>query len=70
MILHQLLHKVSFDNVFSDILLHVSEVENHKARFLLAFETLRSIAPAKRSRTLIEVQDRSYLEEGIQDLLD
>lgn len=68
MTLHQLLHKVSFDKVFSDILLHVPEVEIHKARFLLAFETLRSIPPAKSSNTIIETQDRSYLGDGVQVL--
>lgn len=68
MTLHQLLHKVSFDNVFSDILLHVPEVEIHKARFLLAFETLRSIPPAKSSNTIIEAQDRSYLGSGVRNL--
>lgn len=68
MTLSQLLHKVSFDDVFSDILLHVPEMENHKARFLLAFDTLLSITPAKNSLTVIEVQDRSYLGEGVQGI--
>lgn len=68
MTLHQLLHKVSFDDVFSEILLHVSEMEDHKTRFLLAFDTLISITPAESSLTVIEVQDRSYLGEGVKDL--
>jgi len=69
MTLHQLLHKVCFDDVLSEIILYFPEMENHKARFLLAFDTLLSITPAESSLTVIEVQDRSYLGEGVKGLL-
>lgn len=68
MTLHQLLHNVSFDNVFSEIILYFPEMENHKARFLLAFDTLLSITPAESSLTVIEAQDRSYLGSGVRNL--
>ena len=68
MTLHQLLHKVSFDNVFSEILRYIPEVEEIRPRFQPAFDTLRSITPRKNSRTSIEVSEKSYLGKGVQDL--
>lgn len=68
MTLHQLLHKVSFDNVFSDIIRHFPEVEEIRPQFQLALDTLRSIAPRKNSRISIEVSEKSYLGRGVQDL--
>ncbi|WP_301198428.1 hypothetical protein [Bacteroides acidifaciens] len=66
--LHELLNQVEFDNVFSDILSHVPEVENQRARFKSAFDILCSVRPAKKSETVIEVLERDYLGEGTHDL--
>lgn len=66
--LYELLNQVKFDEVFTDILRHVPEVENQRARFLSAFETLRSVSPAKEAETVIEVDERDYLGEGVHDL--
>lgn len=66
--LHELLNQVEFDKVFSDILSHVPEVENQRARFLSAFDILCSVIPAKKTETVIEVLERDYLGEGVHDL--
>ena len=68
MILHELLNQVKFDDVFSDILSHVPEVENQRARFLSAFDTLRSIPPAKESKIVIDVFEKDYLGEGVHNI--
>lgn len=54
--LYELLNHVKFDEVFAEILCYVPEVENQKAWFLLAFDALRSITPARESDVVIEVQ--------------
>lgn len=66
--LSELLNQVKFDEVFTDILRHVPKVENQRTRFLSAFETLRSVSPAKETETVIEVHERDYLGEGVYDL--
>lgn len=66
--LYQLIHKVSFGDVFSDILLHVPDVENKRDRFLSAFKTLRAVSPAKATDTVIEVHEMDYLGDGVLDL--
>lgn len=66
--LSELLNQVKFDEVFTDILRHVPKVENQRTRFLPAFETLRSVSPAKKAETVIEVHERDYLGEGVHDL--
>lgn len=66
--LYELSNQVNFYEVFSDILRNMPEVENQRARFLAAFETLRSVAPAKRTETVIEVHEKDYLGEGVHDL--
>lgn len=68
MTLHELLNQVKFDEVFSDILSHVPEVENQRARFKSAFDILCSVIPAKKTETVIEVIERDYLGEGTHDL--
>lgn len=68
MTLYKLLNLVEFDKVFSDILSHVPEVENQRARFKSAFDILCSVIPAKKSETVIEVLERDYLGEGTHDL--
>lgn len=68
MTLHQLLHKVNFDDVFFEILCCFPEVEGIRFRFQLAFDTLRSIAPLKNSRISTEVNEKSYLGKGVQGL--
>lgn len=68
MTLYQLIHKISFEDVFSDILRYVPEVENIRPRFSLAFETLRSIRPGKNGRVEIEVNDKDYLGIGVHDI--
>ena len=68
MTLYQLIHKISFEDVFSDILRYVPEVENIRARFSLAFETLRSIRSGKNGRVEIEVYDKDYLGMGVHDI--
>lgn len=68
MTLYQLINKVSFEDVFSDLLRHVPEVENIRHRFLLAFETLRSIKPSKNGCVEIEVNDKDYLGMGVHDI--
>lgn len=68
MTLHKLLNQVDFDKIFHDILSHVPEVENQRLRFLSAFETLRSVIPAKETETVIEVHEKDYLGEGVHDL--
>lgn len=65
--LSELLNQVKFDEVFTDILRHVPKVENQRTRFLSAFETLRSVSPAKETETVIEVHERDYLGEGVHD---
>lgn len=65
---YELLNQVEFDKVFFDILSHVPEVENQRTRFLSAFETLRSVSPAKETETVIEIHERDYLGEGVHDL--
>lgn len=68
MTLYQLIHKVSFEDIFSDLLRHVQEVENIRSRFSLAFETLRSIKPRKNSCIEIEVNGKDYLGMGVHDI--
>ena len=68
MTLHQLLHEVSFDKVFSNIIRYMPEVEDKKDCFKLAFNTLCAITPAKESKTVIGIDEKSYLGEGVQDL--
>ena len=68
MTLHELLNKVDFSKVFSDILRHVPEVENKRTQFLLAFYALRLITPEKESRSVIEVIEKSYLGDGVQGI--
>lgn len=68
MTLHQLLHRIKFDDAFTEILRCVPAVENHRARFQLAFDDLRSITPEKDSNTVIEVFERSYLGDGVMSL--
>lgn len=68
MTLHNLLNRVDFDKIFSDIIIHVPEVENQRARFLRAFETMRSVTPAKETETIIEVHEKDYSGEGVHDL--
>lgn len=68
MTLYQLIHKISFEDVFSDILRYVPEVENIRARFSLAFETLRSTRSGKNGRVEIEVNDKDYLGMGVHDI--
>lgn len=68
MTLYQLIHKISFEDVFSDILRYVPEVGNIRARFSLAFETLRSIRSGKNGRVEIEVYDKDYLGMGAHDI--
>ena len=68
--LHELINQVEFDKVFSDILSHVPEVENQRARFKLLsiLYALCSVIPAKKTETVIEVIERDYLGEGAHDL--
>lgn len=66
--LHELLNQVEFDKVFSDILSTLPEVENQRPRFLSAFETLRSVTPAKETETVIEFHEKDYLGRGVHDL--
>lgn len=66
--LYELLKLVKFDDVFSDILSHVPNVENQRARFKSAFDILCSVIPAKKTKTVIEVLERDYLGEGVHDL--
>ena len=66
--LFELLNLVKFDDVFSDILSHVPEVEKQRARFKSAFDILCSVIPAKKSEIVIEVLERDYLGEGTHDL--
>lgn len=66
--LYELLNQVKFDEVFTDILCHVPEVENQRTRFLSAFDALRSVTPAKETETVIEVHERDFLGEGVHDL--
>lgn len=68
MTLHKLLNQVKFDKVFSDILCNVPEVENKKARFRLAFDTLLSVIPARESDVVIEVQEQDYLGKGVHGI--
>lgn len=68
MTLQELLNLVKFDEVFFDILSHVPEVENQRARFLSAFDTLRSITSAKESNIVIDVFEKDYLGEGVHDI--
>lgn len=68
MTLQELLNLVKFDEVFFDILSHVPEVENQRARFLSAFDTLRSITPARESNVVIEVLEKDYLGDGVHDI--
>lgn len=68
MTLYQLIHKISFEDVFSDILRYVPEVENIRPRFSLAFEILRSIRLGKNGRVEIEVNDKDYLGMGVHDI--
>lgn len=68
MILYQLFNKVIFDEVFFDILRHMPEVEKQRAKFLLAFDTLRSITPAKKSDVVIEVLEMDYMGDGVHDI--
>lgn len=68
MTLHQLIHNVGFEDVFSDILRHVPEVENLKPSFMLAFETLCSIQPSKNGCVEIEVNNKDYLGIGVHDI--
>lgn len=63
-----LLNQVKFDEVFTDILRHVPEVRGKRAQFLLAFDTLRSITPAKESDVVIEVQEQDYLGKGVHNI--
>lgn len=65
--LSELLNQVKFDEVFFDILRHVPEVENQRARFLSASDFLRSITPAKKSDVMIKVLERDYLSDGVHD---
>lgn len=68
MTLYHLLHNVSFDNVFSNILHHVPAVENKRDLFLKAFDTLRVVTPEKVSKTVIDIREKNYLGDGVQDL--
>lgn len=68
MTLYKLIHKVSFEDIFSDLLRHVPEVQNIRSRFSLAFETLRSIKPGKNGCIEIEVNDKDYLGMGVHDI--
>lgn len=68
MTLHNLLTKVDFDTVFSDILRHVPEAEDKRPQFMMAFETLRCSKPCKNTRCIIEVKEKDYLGEGVHDL--
>ena len=68
MTLYQLIHKVSFEDVFSVLLRHVPEVKDKRPQFLLAFETLRSIKPSKNGCVEIEVNDKEYLGMGVHDI--
>lgn len=67
--LYELLNLVKFDDVFSDILSHVPEVENQRARFLSVFDTLRSITSEKESNIVIDVFEKDYLGEGVHNIL-
>lgn len=68
MTLHQLIHKFSFEDVFSDILRNVPDAEDRRFRFSLAFNTLRSITPARESNVVIEVLEKDYLGDGVHDI--
>lgn len=68
MTLHHLIHKVRFEDVFSDLLRYVPEVVNIRHRFLLAFDTLRSIKPGQNGGIEIEVNDKDYLGMGVHDI--
>lgn len=68
MTLHELLNQVKFDEVFYDILRHMPDVERLRDRFLLTFNTLRSITPAKESDVVIEVLEKDYLNNGVHDI--
>lgn len=68
MTLHHLIHKVRFEDVFSDLLRHVPEVEDKRPQFILAFESLRSFNPCKYTRCVIEAQEKEYLGDGVHDL--
>lgn len=68
MTLYHLIHKVRFEDVFSDLLRYVPEVENIRHRFLLAFDTLRSIKPGQNGGIEIEVNDKDYLGMGVHDI--
>lgn len=68
MTLHKLLNQVEFDKLFSDILSHVPEVENQRARFLSAFDTLRSITSKMESNIVIDVFEKDYLGKGVHDI--
>lgn len=54
MTLYDILNKVDFDKVFADILRHVPDAEDNRSKFLLAFESLRSLKPCKNARCVIE----------------
>ena len=68
MTLYDILNKVDFDNVFSDILRHVPEAEDKRPQFMMAFETLRSFNPCKYSHCVIEAHEKDYLGDGVHDL--
>ena len=68
MTLYDILNKVEFDKVFSDILRHVPEAEGKRPQFILAFESLRSFNPCKYTRCVIEAHEKDYLGEGVHDL--
>lgn len=68
MALYDILNKVDFEKVFSDILLHVPEVEDLRTQFLLAFESLRSFNPCSSTRCVIEAHEKDYLGDGVHDL--
>lgn len=68
MTLYHLIHKVRFEDVFSDLLRHVPGVEKQRTKFLLAFDTLHSITPAKKSDVVIEVLEMDYMGDGVHDI--
>lgn len=68
MTLYDILNKVDFDKVFSDILRHVPEVEGNKPQLMLAFECLRSFNPCRSTRCVIETHEKDYLGDGVHDL--
>lgn len=68
MILYDIIKKVTFDNVFSDILRHVPEVECKRAQFNSAFESLRTLKPAKDICLKIYTERKEYPGEGVHSL--